>query len=543
LGAKMQAYLEKKIGITVSLVQRFLHQSYVLSDQSTKQAKDLTVGDMIDARVGDTLAFDAKVLDCAPGTTALDHFQDGGFLPRDLKVGQLVAAGTKLHSGAVQLVVTKALRQSRFADMDRSIKEFESLQKKASILGRAEDWLQWFIPALLLFALAAFLVLSTLYSVAIGVQAVTAILVSACPCTLGLIIPMALRMGAFKASSQQLYFKSSKALETAAKTDILVLDYNGSLTLGQPEMTDFQASEPALAQSIIKAFEARMLAERPGQVIGMAIAKAVEASPLMQMDDFCWVTGGVRGVTATGTFWFGNDELLRHLGIAHGQRPHTYYLVNQAQQIEASFVMRDQPRPGVKQLIQRLLAKGRQVKVCTGADASTTEEILSTLNIGAEHLVTNCKPEQKKAYIEALSQANPGKMIAMLGDGLNDRKALEAAHLRIWVKHQQLSAEYQPLMQNIADLELSGDHLPHLDAAFDIASQTFALIQQNLCLSLVYNLVILTCACGALCMLPPALGVGLMMLQSLLLSLNTYRVLLQSGPKSETISNIDFQHA
>lgn len=537
LGCMFQVYLDKKMGFYRLMVNEFRRKIYLEAEKNPKSAHLFKKGELIVCKTGDIIPIDGKVHACTEGTVLVDELKNGQYFGTDLvATGREVLAGGRVQSGEVTLEVDKPLNISRLAEMDQLMRDLQSEKGQAKILKKSEQWLQWFIPVLLVLALGSGLWVGQVYGLALAIQCVASILVSACPCTLGLIIPMALRMGAYKASIHGVEFKSSEALEYAADSSIFVLDYNGTLTEGKPTVScSSELSSEYL--NVIRLLEAEMLRVRPTQIIGQAVMAFVdeklrgESIPEVALTEFSWVkSGGGASGRIDGHQWhFGNQQLLRSIGLyPDNPEPFQHYLVRD-REIIATLTVKDELKPDAKSFVNKLKQDGKIVKICTGADESTGAFIAKVLGFAAEDIKAAQTEKTKPDFIKALKKQYPRQVLAMLGDNLNDDPALRASDLSIWVKNTHLSTEFRPVIQGVANIEIEGNKLSDIHTAFIIAKQTLSLIHQNLVISLAYNLIVLGVACGALLAfglsMPAALGVCLMILQSGILALNVYRVL------------------
>lgn len=542
LGCMFQAYLDKKMGFNRSMVHQFRGKSYRSSNGETKQAHLFKVKDEMICQGGDIVPVDAKVVEFKPGTVFKDSLQTGQYFNGEqCKQGQVVLAGSEVESGSATLEVVNPLDQSRFATLDNTMKQLQSEKGKAPILKKTEQWLKWFIPVLLLLAAVTGIWVWQVFGLALAIQCVASILVSACPCTLGLIIPMALRMGAYKASLNGVDFKSSEALQLAADSSVFVLDYNGTLTEGRPQVTMIEDESEHLP--FLKCLEDAMLAHQPNQLIGQAVRDFVNTKLQgkeikdLECQDFSWYPGGAGAKILDSQWYFGNHDLLAHFNININEKlPFMHYLIKD-NVIVSRFKILDPIKSDASSFVASLIKDNKRVEICTGADNTTTELIHQQLNLCSRHINTGISFSEKPEFIKKLRKQYPSQVIAMLGDGVNDMPALEASDLKIWVKNTRLSPEFQSEIQEIANIEIDGARLSDIHVAFAVAEQTLSLVYQNLTMSLVYNLIVLGVACGALLVfgisLPPALGVCLMIIQSALLALNTYRVLLQPISQNE----------
>ncbi len=552
LGCIFQAYLDRKMGFSMPWVQRFRERPFALSNSRFEkldlQAAHLfNQGDWMVCKAGDILPVDGVIKDCSPDVELVDHMKSGTYLALEsVKKGQVLLAGMSLTSGEVLLQVTEPLSSSRLAQLDESVANMRSVYAPAPIVSQTSRWLQWFIPGLLVLSAVTGVGIGFLFSSKLAIECVVSILVSACPCTLGLIIPMALQIGAYKASLQDAVFKSGEALQMAARVSICILDYNGTMTRGQPWVSHLEVMDGVSEQHVtqlIYSMECKMLAKR-SQVIGQAIqtrmkqwldeadVKQHNQFEAMQFEDLSF---GASLTGETEIYWFGNHNLLRHLDVNFPdvqEIAYRHYLIVQQsidapKQLLAYVDIADEVREDAAQFVQSLQAQGKHVVVCTGADELTADKIARVLHLSRSSIRASCLPESKLAVIDELRQQYPQQIICMLGDGANDKLALEASDLRVWLKNKNLPDDLQ--VHESANLEIHSDELQALLKALHISEQTFDLIYQNLYFSFAYNLAVLTLACGGLLMfgmvLHPAIGVSLMIVQSALLALNAYRIL------------------
>jgi Cu2+-exporting ATPase len=552
LGCIFQAYLDRKMGFSTPWVQRFRDRPFALSNSRFEkldlQAAHLfNQGDWMVCKAGDILPVDGVIKAFSSDVELVDHMKSGTYLALEsVKIGQLLLAGMSLTSGEVLLQVTEPLSSSRLAQLDESVANMRSVYAPAPIISQTSRWLQWFIPGLLVLSAVTGIWIGQLFSLKLAIECVVSILVSACPCTLGLIIPMALQIGAYKASLQDAVFKSGEALQMAARASICILDYNGTMTRGKPWVSHLEVMDGVSEQHVtqlIYSMECKMLAKR-SQVIGQAIqtrmkqwldeaeVKQQNQFEAMQFEDLRF-GGSLTGDTET--YWFGNHNLLRHLDVIFPdvqEIAYRHYLIAQQsidapKQLLAYVDIADEVREDAPQFVQSLQAQGKHVVVCTGADELTADKIARVLHLSRSSIRASCLPESKLAVIDELRQQYPEQIICMLGDGANDKLALEASDLRVWLKNKNLPDDLQ--VHESANLEIHSDELQALLKALHISEQTFDLIYQNLYFSFAYNLAVLTLACGGLLIfgmvLHPAIGVSLMIAQSALLALNAYRIL------------------
>jgi P-type Cu2+ transporter len=540
LGIVFQSYLDKKLGFSRSLIDMFQFRKYFLKVQNQKIfAKDLKPGQQILIRKGEILPIDGEIISQSPDFEIRDILDTGSYLSSYPQSGENLLAGVECLNGECVVEVRRSLDDCRLKKIDETVLEMGNIEKKAAISQQVESWLQWFIPVVFLTALFSFIIVSQFFPLAIALKCAIAVLVSACPCTLGLIIPMALRMGAYKASIHQILFQNSEALEKASKAKLFVMDYNGTLTKGELHLSDFHLSTTSIdemkALQMIYTLEKEMLKHRPSQLLGQKILEMIEAKGGHQVLPVkCQDLGfGAEFSDDTGRYFFGNNALIAHLNLKEIETaPHRLYLIHQDMD-NGSFNLlgyldaNDQLRHDAKKLVHRLLQQGKKVKICTGADEQTAQYISKVLDLSLENIQFNQRMSDKKNYLTRLKEEYPQEKIVMIGDAINDKEAFRKADVSVFLVNKNNQSDMsQTLKRSVDILSLSGS-LESLAYAFEIADDTFYVIKQNLLMSFMYNFCSLMLSAGVLIALgvsmPPALGVVLMIVQSILLTLNAYR--------------------
>ena len=545
LGCMVQAFLHQKTGMSDSLMETFQNQSYQLEDGKRILAKNLEPRMNIVLKAGEVLPVDASVKRKSENAEIKYTLKDGGYLPtRSTDIPEKLGAGIELHQGELLLEVDSNLENSHLGLIDEAIKKMKQ-EQHSNLLNKVNRALQWFIPMILILALMSGLLVAHFFSMALAIKCVTAVLVSACPCTLGLIIPMAVRLGAFRASHEKVLFQSAEALEAAAQADTFVLDYNGTLTTGVPKFEPFKfcggdadkSREDCLA--IIRCMEEKVIQKRGENRFSSAILKQMDAE-IQNSDtkldlteqDFIDEIYKCQLKTSQGTFLFGNNQLLNELQMQVHIRPQAVHLLWQNDTgniVYLGYLLeKDNLRADAKLFIEKLREKGKMVAVCTGADENTAKKIAQELATGAHaiSIKANCRLEDKLAYVQSLKKEQQRKVV-MIGDAINDQAALSGSDLGIWFKSEKLPKHWgDDLLCRSAHMVVYSDNLMSILSGLDIAAQTYRVIYQNLAFSLIYNLLSLTLACGLLLSfgisLHPALGVALMILQSACLGFNTW---------------------
>ena len=436
--------------------------------------------------------------------------------------------------------------KSYLARLDRAIEIAEST--KGPIEAKTEEILKYFIPTVLFLAVASGVIIGLFFPPALAIQCAVAVLVSACPCTLGLITPVAVQIGMQKAAANGVVFSQAKALEDADEIDCVVFDLHGTLTKGTPSVdlkrssiipgTGFQDLQALLTHFAV--LEQDCLTHPIAKAIYDAAGGDVTVSECqLQVENSDKQTNhsGLTGEINGAKFILGNRDMMKAHGVKLPRELQKsgdtiVYLAreesSQKKVLVGYLVIRDPLREDARRTVQLLQESGKEVHICTGTTLRTAKRYAKKLNIDPEHVCANrvgvadeSTTEDKKAYIDRLQQS--GRKVAVIGDGVNDLIAMESGQFSIAVKHQGGDEATQ---QHAGAVIESGSLLPVV-TAFEVSKQAVANIKQNLLFSLGYNIAAVLIAGGLLLtigiVLNPGVGVALMILQTCLLFLNAYR--------------------
>ncbi len=372
---------------------------------------------------------------------------------------------------------------------------------------------------------------------ALAIQCAISVLVSACPCTLGLIIPLAVKTGIHKGAEHGVQFKNSRVLQLAEQIDVVIFDLNGTLTTGVPVVKEYAVLNDADLSSEQFLSICNVLEEQSKHPFGKAIQSFTQGINKQKFNianldhsNHSGVSAEINGIQYT----IGSKTLMQEIGIS------TFSLENQMnlvagdslvflarnKQLLGYLVITDPLRKDAKQTVDALIKMGKEVHLCTGADEKTAYRYAQALGIKKVHAncvatTINTEDRSKPVYIKSLQ--NQGLKVAMIGDAANDANALAASDFGIAVLSQDSDEITQ---QHASAIIQSGTILP-IANAFAISKQTVNNINQNLLISLGYNLTTVLIAGGLLValgfVLNPAVGVALMVTQACFVLLNVYR--------------------
>ena len=539
LGVLLQTYLDKKIDFSKSLVEMLHKRIYKLNDGSEIHPQDLSAGQIIKINKHDIFPIDGILRRASSNLQIRDLVDSGSYQKIDCKLNTMIFAGSECLEGECEVEVTNSIFDSRLGLIDKAMNNLADAKTDHQVLTILDTVMHWFIPGILLTATISFIAVSQFFALSVAIHCAIAVMVSACPCTLGLIIPMALRMAAYRASVGQVFFQTSDALHKLADIDLLVMDFNGTLTKGEVTIQDFVHLDTTYDKqslfNIIYTIENTMLEKRPGHFLGKKIIDKIGSSSL--------VAGETEDLVFAGTLheWsFGNNELFKHLGLpVENSKNNRLYLFNQ-KNLVGYFDYHDELRIDTHLFLEKMHAMNKELRICTGADLATAQYIANECNINLDMISYNNRMVNKKQFLQQLKEEFPTKKIAMLGDAVNDKEAFSTCDLSIFLCNNNNQGFFSDSLQNSADVVVQSGKLMSIFTAMQLARETKNVIIQNLWISLTYNLIMLLVAGGVFLSLgvalPPALGVLLMIIQSLLLSLNTYRIMSNTNHEPENLN-------
>lgn len=536
LGKWIEEKLKGKIVKSTSFKQRLPTKAKRMCMNGETENVDLQ-----DIKPGDVILVPKNALIPVDGILKKDALIEdtiitGAIMPRSKKTNDPVLSGMRTDAGNEAMIeVKKSANRSYLARLDASIRKAHA--EKAPIEEITNKILQYFIPAVLGVAVVAFATVSVLINPALAISCAATILISACPCTLGFITPLAMKLGMAKAASHGIQFKSAKSLQAAATINTVVFDLNGTLTQGTPTVTDYKIYQPnkCASQEFFKLLLA--LEKNSPHLVGRAIEnfskrqnQNLQAFDLVETQQ---ETNAIKGKLGQDHYLIGNISALIKAGIDIGNvkspqlapGSQCIYLVKN-KEILGHITVSDPLRPEAKSTIEILTQMGKEVHICTGADKKTALGYAKILGIAAQNVVADCTGEahsgdqSKVGYIKTLEEKN--KKVAMVGDAGNDAHAIATSDFGIAIRSQAADE----MTQQEAGATLFSSNLMSIPKTLQLAEQTMKNIKENLMISLTYNagiMIVGGIAVGIGFALNPGIGVALMIMQTTFVLLNQYR--------------------
>ncbi len=456
------------------------------------------VGDEVIVRPGEKIPVDGIVLE---GHSAVDESMiTGESLPVDKRPGMEVIGATINKQGLLRFRATHVGRETALAQIIRLVEQAQG--SKAPIQKIADQVAAVFVPVVVAIAVVVFFIwLAATGDFTTALVRLIAVLVIACPCAMGLATPTAIMVGMGKGAEAGILFKNSEALERAHRLTAVVLDKTGTLTRGEPGVTDIVVAEQATlseTELLALAASAERGSEHPlGQaIVGAARARAVT---LADPQDFEAVTGqGVRARVEGRQVLVGNLALMQANSVRlDGLETTAERLQSEAKtamwlavdgQARGLIAVADTIKETSAAAVQRMHALGLTVVMMTGDNRATAEAIARAL--GIDRVFAEVKPGDKAAYVSKLQEE--GYFVGMVGDGINDAPALAQADVGIAI------GTGTDVAMEAADVTLMSGDLLGVARAIDLSKATMRTIKQNLFWAFGYNTVLIPVAAGIL---------------------------------------------
>lgn len=502
------------------------------------QTASLKVGDVVVVKAGQSIPCDGKIVF---GTAFVDESAvTGESVAVEKQVGDAVVGGTILANGFVKVLVTQVGDDSMLAKIIKLVEDANAT--KPPIARLADKVAGWFATVVMALAVAIFILWFALgKGVDFALNSAISVLVISCPCALGLATPVAVMVGTGKGAELGILIKTGDALQMLSNVNTVVFDKTGTLTMGVPQVTDVVgvATTGDNLVSIVAAIESQSNHPLGKAVVELANAKQL---PSLAVDSFTNFVGkGVSGCISGITYWVGNDKLMEQAGVdsnaysgtltSLSQQGKTVLLVAQENAFIGAIAVADKVASTSASAVAQLKSNGVDVAMLTGDNNSTAQWVANQL--GIDNVYSQLLPQDKQQAVANL-QSN-GRVVAMVGDGINDAPALTQAQVGIAVSNGT------DVAIDSADVVLVGDDITCVADAIRLGKATIKNIKQNLFWAFFYNALAIPLASGALYFTPlklqlsPMIGALCMSLSSLFVVSNALRLkLFKKSHKEET---------
>ena len=491
--------------------------------------EDVRVGERVIVRAGASIPVDGVVLE---GAAAVDESAiTGESVPRELGPGDHVTGATVSTRGWIAVEARAVGDDTTLAGIIRLVDEATS--SKAPIERMADKIAGVFVPVVIVIAAMTFVAwLALAGDVATALTHAISILVISCPCALGLATPTAIMVGTGRGAANGILIKSAESLETACRVDAIVLDKTGTVTAGEPRVTDVRLVEGVSEGDLVRVAAAlERKSEHPlaGAICAYADERCPGADGGARVERFEQVPGGGLSALVDGApVLAGNARLMAARGVALGELASAAEALADDGKTPLFFsangralgmiAVADPVKPTSAAAIARLRAMGARTVLLTGDQERTAAAVAR--QVGVDEVIAGVLPAQKEAKVRELQEA--GRTVAMVGDGINDAPALARADVGIAI------GAGTDVAISSADVVLMHSDPADVATAMELSRATMRNIKQNLFWALFYNAICIPVAAGALSpwgvTLNPMIGAAAMGFSSVFVVSNALRL-------------------
>lgn len=522
LGRFIEGISKDKTKDAIKSLVQITPQYAVIKKNKTEEKitiDEVKVDDILICYPGDKIAVDGIVV--SGKTHVNESFITGESKPVLKEKNSTVIAGSINYDGIINYQAKKIGRNSTISEIVRMV--VESTNSKTKIQRIADKVSGIFVPIIFIIALTTFL-LHILFGTSFtnSLNYFVTVLVVACPCALGLAVPLVVVISNGKCAQKGLYLKKAEVIENARHIDTIVFDKTGTLTYGIlkiDEVFNYSDINDKELLKIVSSLEAN--STHP-------IATAFSKNNLLKVDDFENIVGmGIYGKIKGKDYYVGNLKLLQKLKIKDTHSLDYEFLTDQGcsilyvisnQKVIALIGVKDIIRNNIKDLIQSLKNLKINVIMLTGDNKKTAQ--LIAYELGIDEIVADVLPQQKASFIKSLIEDN--KKVLMIGDGINDAPALVNATIGVSI------SDGTDIAVDSSDVILMNNDLNNIIELLEISKSSFRIIEQNLFWAFFYNLVMIPVAAGILSpfniVMNPMIASLAMTLSSLTVVFNSLRL-------------------
>lgn len=493
---------EKAKGNTSSAIKKLMGLQpktvIVIEADGTERQKaieDVNAGDIILVKPGEKIAVDGTVVS---GNSYVDESMlSGEPVPVLKKENEKVFAGTINQKGSFQFKAVKVGKETMLAQIIKMVQDAQG--SKAPVQKLVDKIAGIFVPVVIGIAILTFILwffLGGENGVVQGLLAAVTVLVIACPCALGLATPTAIMVGVGKGAENGILIKDAESLELAKKVNAIVLDKTGTITEGRPQVTGIQwLNNDDATKDVLLSIEKQ--SEHP---LAEAVVKNLEGVSTTLLSNFDSITGkGAKADYNSDTYYVGNKKLLAENNInipnqlqqqadEWGTQSKTVIWFANSKQALSVIAISDKIKETSVQAIKEMQDADIELYMLTGDNEATAKAIAE--QTGIKHYKAEVLPQHKADFVKELQQQ--GKVVAMVGDGINDSTALATADVSIAM------GKGSDIAMDVAKMTIISSDLTKIPQAIRLSKQTVATIKQNLFWAFIYNLIGIPIAAGIL---------------------------------------------
>ncbi|TJZ63257.1 copper-translocating P-type ATPase [Sphingobacterium olei] len=493
---------EKAKGNTSSAIKKLMGLQpktviVIQTDGTEKQTviDDVNVDDIILVKPGEKIAVDGMV---TSGSSYVDESMlSGEPVPVLKKEEEKVFAGTINQKGSFQFKAVKVGKETMLAQIIKMVQDAQG--SKAPVQNLVDKIAGIFVPVVIGIAILTFILwifLGGENGIVQGLLAAVTVLVIACPCALGLATPTAIMVGVGKGAENGILIKDAESLELAKKVDAIILDKTGTITAGRPEVAGIQwLNNDDVTKNILLSIEKQ--SEHP---LAEAVVKHLDGTATTTLTQFDSITGqGAKANYNNDTYFVGNKKLLAENNICiaeqlqqqadeWGKQSKTVIWFADSKQALSVLAISDKIKETSVEAIRQMQDMGIALYMLTGDNEATAKAIAQ--QTGIKHYKAEVLPQQKADFVKELQRK--GKVVAMVGDGINDSTALATADVSIAM------GKGSDIAMDVAKMTIISSDLTKIPQAIKLSKQTVATIKQNLFWAFIYNVIGIPIAAGIL---------------------------------------------
>ncbi|AUT04011.1 copper-translocating P-type ATPase [Nostoc sp. CENA543] len=485
--------------------------------------EEVEIGDVVLVRPGEKIPVDGEVVE---GTSTVDEAMvTGESIPVKKQPGDEVIGATINKTGSFRFRATRVGKDTLLAQIVQLVQQAQG--SKAPIQRLADQVTGLFVPVVLAIAILTFMIwYNTMGNVSLALITTVGVLIIACPCALGLATPTSVMVGTGKGAENGILIKGAESLELAHQIQTIVLDKTGTITQGKPTVTDFLTVDGTANSNEIALIQLAASVERNSEhPLADAVVRYAESQEVTLADvkDFEAIAGsGVQGIVTNRLVQIGTQRWMSELGIdtqtLQSDKERLEYLGKTAVwlavdgEIKALMGIADAIKPTSSQAVKALQKLGLEVVMLTGDNRRTAESIAR--EVGITKVLAEVRPDQKAVVIQSLQVQKQGsggaklqksrfslqskiqnpksKIVAMVGDGINDAPALAQADVGIAI------GTGTDVAIAASDITLISGDLQGIVTAIQLSRATIGNIRQNLFFAFIYNIVGIPIAAGIL---------------------------------------------